>query len=71
EAWLENRSWLRIEREILAWAVRHYGSIRAAARALQLPRSTLAGRASKLEIRASGLARGADIPHIGHNPNQE
>ncbi|MFA5061531.1 MAG: sigma 54-interacting transcriptional regulator, partial [Patescibacteria group bacterium] len=25
EAWLENRSWLRIEREILAWAVRHYG----------------------------------------------
>ena len=50
------KAWTEIERDVLAWALRQYGNARAAARALGLPRSTLADR-----LQRRGLTGRSDL----------
>lgn len=50
DAWLVGKSWRQIETEVLRWALSRYGSMRAAAAALQRPHSTVADRVARLGV---------------------
>jgi DNA-binding NtrC family response regulator len=47
----------RVERDLLADALERYGTLRAAAVAVGIPKSTFADRAHKLGLLVSGRAR--------------
>lgn len=53
EEWLTGKSWDEIERAVLCWALDRYGSIRAAAHALDRPHSTMYDRVKHFGLACS------------------
>ena len=48
--WLDGKRWAEIETSVLRWALRRFGGLRAAAKALDVPRSTLSDKARRLGV---------------------